>query len=184
MLCNIDSLFVNSKSNIEPQEILSTTDPESDKVHITLKQIVRDWADEGAKERSQCYEPILNELSKHFDINNMTKNQYKIVSNQIAESVNVFRMTFGCSQLVPGAGLARLVYEISLRGFYCEGNEFSLFMLIASNFLLNRCLIDNQYEIYPYVHQFVNNMSREDALVSSRFPDVSPCELNDSSILH
>lgn len=156
MLCNIDSLFVNSKSNIEPQEIRTAIDPDSDKVHITLKQIVRDWADEGAKERSQCYQPILNELSKHFDINNMAKNQYKI--------------------LVPGAGLARLVYEISLRGFYCEGNEFSLFMLIASNFLLNRCLIDNQYEIYPYVHQFVNNMNRDDALVSSRFPDVSPCE--------
>lgn len=82
MLCNIDSLFVNTKSNIEPQELIPATDPDSDKVHITLKQIVRDWADEGAKERSQCYAPILNELSKHFDINKMAKNQYKIVSRK------------------------------------------------------------------------------------------------------
>lgn len=80
MLCNIDSLFVNSKSNIEPQELLPTTDPDSDKVHITLKQVVRDWSDEGANERSQCYGAILNELTKHFDISTMAKNQYKIVS--------------------------------------------------------------------------------------------------------
>jgi carnosine N-methyltransferase len=74
---------------------------------------------------------------------------------------------------VPGAGLGRLVYELSLRGFFTEGNEFSLFMLIASNFILNRCLLSNQFEIFPFCHQFVNNLNRDDPLVSCRFPDVS-----------
>lgn len=46
-------------------------------------------------------------------------------------------------------------------------------MLIASNFVLNRCLMDNQFEIFPYCHQFVNNLKRSDPLKSCRFPDVS-----------
>lgn len=41
--------------------------------------------------------------------------------------------------LVPGAGLGRLAWEIAARGYTCQGNEFSLFMLFASNFILNRC---------------------------------------------
>ena len=76
--------------------------------------------------------------------------------------------------MVPGAALGRLVYEISLRGFYCEGNEFSLFMLIASNFVLNQTLVDEQFEIFPFAHQFVNNLFRSDPLQSCRFPDISP----------
>lgn len=78
--------------------------------------------------------------------------------------------------LVPGAGLGRLTYELARRGYYCEGNEFSLFMLIASNFVLNKCVIDNQYTIYPWVHQYVNNAKREDQVKSITFPDVSPTQ--------
>ena len=43
--------------------------------------------------------------------------------------------------LVPGAGLGRLSYEVAKRGFSCQGNEFSLFMLFASNFVLNRYVL-------------------------------------------
>lgn len=78
--------------------------------------------------------------------------------------------------LVPGAGLGRLTYEVACRGYYCEGNEFSLFMLIASNFVLNRCVVDNQYTIYPYVHQYVNNLTRDDQITPVQFPDVSPVQ--------
>jgi carnosine N-methyltransferase len=126
MLSNVDSLFINSKSNIESREIVPL-DSDSDKVVSVIKSIVRDWTDLGFTEREQCYTPCINEILKHFDAANMQKNQFKV--------------------LVPGAGLGRLVYEISLRGFFCEGNEFSLFMLIASNFVLNRCLMDNQFEM-------------------------------------
>lgn len=55
--------------------------------------------------------------------------------------------------LVPGAGLGRMTYELAYRGYYCEGNEFSLFMLVASNFVLNRCVVENQYTIYPWVRK-------------------------------
>jgi carnosine N-methyltransferase len=46
-------------------------------------------------------------------------------------------------------------------------------MLVVSNFVLNRCLIDNQFEVFPYCHQFVNNFNRTDPLKSCRFPDIS-----------
>lgn len=78
--------------------------------------------------------------------------------------------------LVPGAGLGRLAYELAYRGYYCEGNEFSLFMLIASNFVLNQCLTENQYRVFPYIHQFVNNLTRSDQITPISFPDVSPTQ--------
>ena len=42
------------------------------------------------------------------------------------------------SVLVPGSGLGRLAFEIASLGLKCEGNEFSMHMIIASNFLLNK----------------------------------------------
>ncbi len=39
--------------------------------------------------------------------------------------------------LCPGAGLGRLVFEVVCRGYACQGNEFSYFMLFVSNFVLN-----------------------------------------------
>lgn len=80
MLSNVENLFINSKSNIEPQEIVQIQDPDSDKVHITLKQIVRDWTDLGSDERDSCYKPILNEIMNHFNSSGMQKNQFKVVS--------------------------------------------------------------------------------------------------------
>lgn len=44
----------------------------------------------------------------------------------------------GVSILVPGAGLGRLAFELAQRGYACQGNEFSMFMLLASNFILNQ----------------------------------------------
>ncbi|KAG5671069.1 hypothetical protein PVAND_001283 [Polypedilum vanderplanki] len=160
-LAGTNELFVNAAVNeIHGEDIskngeqLTFFDSESDRVIVTLKQIVRDWTDLGASEREESYKPILDALSENFDITTMEKNQYRV--------------------LVPGAGLARLVYEISTLGLYCEGNEFSLFMLIVSNFLLNRCLFDSQYELFPFCHNFMNNLNRNDPLLSCRFPDVSP----------
>lgn len=80
MLSNVDTLFINSKSTIEPQDISSLIqDPDSDKVHITLKQIVRDWTDLGSTERDQCYKPILDEIMEHFGAEGQ-KNNFKVVS--------------------------------------------------------------------------------------------------------
>ena len=73
--------------------------------------------------------------------------------------------------LVPGAGLGRLAWEIANRGFECQGSEFSLYMLFASNFLLNKCGSVDSYKIHPYVHEFCNNKASKDQLKEISFPD-------------
>ena len=37
-----------------------------EKVRITLKQIVRDWSEDGAVERSACYQPVIDEIVRRF----------------------------------------------------------------------------------------------------------------------
>ncbi|KAL8203279.1 UNVERIFIED_CONTAM: Carnosine N-methyltransferase [Gekko kuhli] len=88
-----------------------------DKLKSTLKQFVRDWSETGKSERDSCYQPIINEIVKNFP-----KDSWDL------SKVNV---------LVPGAGLGRLAWEIAMLGYTCQGNEWSLFMLFSSNFVLN-----------------------------------------------
>uniref|UniRef100_K3Z6U1 Uncharacterized protein n=1 Tax=Setaria italica TaxID=4555 RepID=K3Z6U1_SETIT len=105
------SLF---KLNVPPIDV--------DKVRCIIRNIVRDWAEEGQKERDECYKPILEELNRLFPNR----------SNERPPSC-----------LVPGAGLGRLALEISSLGFVSQGNEFSYYMLICSSFILNQ--YDNLY---------------------------------------
>ncbi|KAI5638098.1 hypothetical protein NE865_09219 [Phthorimaea operculella] len=126
-----------------------------EKVQSVLKNIVRDWSTLGAPEREQCYTPILDELERLFP------------QDEISDRREI-------KVLVPGAGLGRLAWEIAARGFTCQGNEFSLFMLFASNFVLNRCLEANKYTVYPWLHQYVNNLTCEHQLLAVSFPDVRP----------
>ncbi|KAK6152936.1 hypothetical protein DH2020_012575 [Rehmannia glutinosa] len=63
-----------------------------DKVRCIIRNIVRDWAAEGQRERDECYKPILNELEQLFP--HCSRNSPP-----------------AC--LVPGAGLVRLALEIS-----------------------------------------------------------------------
>lgn len=42
--------------------------------------------------------------------------------------------------ICPGSGLGRLPLDICFRGYYSLANEFSYFMLIMSNFMLNKCV--------------------------------------------
>lgn len=81
------------------------------------------------------------------------------------------------SVLIPGAGLGRLAWEIASLGYICQGNEWSLFMLFSSNFVLNRCEQLNSLTLYPWVHQFSNNKKSSDQTRPIRFPDVNPQSL-------
>lgn len=125
-----------------------------EKVQSVLKNLVRDWSEDGAAERNQCYKPIIDEILLQYPLEICEPSSIKI--------------------LVPGAGLGRMAWEIAARGFTCQGNEFSLFMLFASNFILNTCTEVNQYTVHPWLHQYVNNMSSEHQLLAVRIPDVKP----------
>lgn len=52
--------------NLQPVELFKIL-----KVQITLKQFARDWSSEGADERKQCYQPIIDEILAHFNQNEM-----------------------------------------------------------------------------------------------------------------
>ncbi|KAL3229304.1 hypothetical protein MRX96_023621 [Rhipicephalus microplus] len=120
VVANIAHMFenVDHSDDVKPTNQIQATSLDMDKVQAVLKQFVREWSSEGAEERRACFQPILDAISEHFPLNEVDPSTIHI--------------------LVPGAGLGRLAYEIARQGYCCQGNEFSLFMLFASNFILNR----------------------------------------------
>jgi carnosine N-methyltransferase len=128
-----------------------------EKVRGTIKQFVREWSTEGEEERNSCYKPILNELERHFPITENNKYTIRVLS--------------------PGSGLGRLPFEICKKGYISQGNEYSYFMLIASNFVLNRTKKANEYTIYPHIHQVSNVLTTKDQLRPITIPDVFPGDL-------
>ncbi|KAG6768996.1 hypothetical protein POTOM_024611 [Populus tomentosa] len=124
-----------------------------DKVRCIIRNIVRDWAAEGQKERDQCYKPILEELNSLFPDR----------SNESPPTC-----------LVPGAGLGRLALEISCLGFVSQGNEFSYYMMICSSFILNQTETAGEWTIYPWIHSNCNSLSDGDQLRPVSLPDIHP----------
>lgn len=157
---DVGVMFENVPSS-EPIKQISPLPNSTDleKVQTTLKQFVRDWSEEGAEERRTCYQPIIAEVLKRFPPTSVNP-----------KDVNI---------LVPGAGLGRLAFEIARRGFVCQGNEFSLFMLFASNFILNKCRAKNVYKIYPWVQQTDNNILTHHQTMGVAFPDINTSDYDD-----
>lgn len=138
---------------LNPRPVLA----DQKKVQAIIKQLVRDWSKEGLEERNACYEPIIEEILHQFPLDSCKPSDVHI--------------------LVPGAGLGRLAYEVASRGYTCQGNEFSLFMLFASYFVLNKCKVPNAYRLHPWVHQYMNNLHLEHQTQSVQFPDTNPSHL-------
>jgi hypothetical protein len=59
-------------------------------------------------------------------------------NDNVLDTVPCSRNAKSVNILVPGAGLGRLAHEFARRGYNCQGNEWSLFMLLCSNFVLNK----------------------------------------------
>ncbi|XP_068092652.1 carnosine N-methyltransferase isoform X2 [Hyperolius riggenbachi] len=132
-----------------------------DKLKSTIKQFVRDWSEDGKAEREACYQPIIEEVLKSFPKDRCDVSEVSV--------------------LVPGAGLGRLAWEIAKHGYACQGNEWSFFMLFSSNFVLNRCSEVNAFKLYPWIHQFSNNVRSADQVRPVYFPDVNPHDLPPNS---
>lgn len=171
LIADVANIFDNTRHEDDDDQIMDeekkrnnliTTQMDMEKVQSTLKQFVRDWSEEGKEERGQSYGPILEELDRLYgDLDEDDKSRLKV--------------------LVPGAGMGRLSYEIATKGFECQGNEFSLYMLFASNYVLNKCKYRDCYTVYPWIHQFTNNVSSDDPTRPACFPDVDPSELPEKS---
>lgn len=130
----------------------TATSADLDKARSTIRQFYRDWSEEGAPERAASFEPVLEDLRAE----RLTLK---------GTSMNV---------LVPGAGLARLVFELCKDGFNVEGNEISYHQLLASSYILNHCPRPKTHTIYPWIHNFSNHTSRTAHLQSVQIPDVHP----------
>lgn len=138
---------------------LRPTDRDYENLRSTLRQLVREWSLEGAAERSACFTPIIHALLALYNENK--KNDVKI--------------------LVPGAGLGRLAWEISRLGFSVQGNEFSLYMLLTSQLILNHAHTRFQYPIIPFAFPLSNHLSESDSLRIIRVPDVTADTGHESS---
>ncbi|KAF9459394.1 N2227-like protein-domain-containing protein [Collybia nuda] len=123
------------------------------RVREALKHFIRDWSEEGARERDRIFEPILTVLSQ---INPEERAQKKV--------------------LVPGSGLGRLAWEISQLGFDTTANELSFFMSLAFRFLLSdeATTSKNQHHLRPYAHWFSHQRSNESLFRTVSFPDAIP----------
>ncbi|KAJ2486739.1 hypothetical protein IWW37_005503 [Coemansia sp. RSA 2050] len=128
------------------------------KLYGTMKLFVRDWSSEGAEERRLTYGPLIEAL----------EDEYSGIALELRGEVHV---------LVPGAGLGRLAYDICCRGFSTQGNEFSYFMLFASNYILNSSLEKNEHVVYPYIHQFSHVACSEDQMRAVYIPDAPPSNM-------
>ena len=128
------------------------------KMRSTLRLFIRDWAIDGLDERNSTYKPILNELQLFF------KDRPK---KDFESGINV---------LVPGAGLGRLMYEIAKLGFKSQGNEFSYYMLLCSNYIFNNTTKENEFVIQPFIHSFSNIYNEEDPFKEIMIPDENLAE--------
>lgn len=133
------------------------------KAHSTLRQFYRDWSEEGFNAELR---PILNLIMSDLDLARH-QDSGKATSTHGAEA--------SCRDiLLPGAGLGRLVFELSLLGFNAEGNEISYHQLFASQFVLNNVDRADQYNLYPFLSSFNNNVTRSRQLHYVTIPNVHP----------
>jgi carnosine N-methyltransferase len=126
-----------------------------EKARSTLRQLFRDWSEEGRQEREACYEPIFKALRKEALV-------------KVDQKLQV---------LVPGAGLGRLVFELCCAGFDSEGNEISHHQLLASAYILNSCSKAHMHTLYPWIHSFSNHQNRASHLRSVQIPDINPAQV-------
>ena len=131
----------------------AATPSDLDKARSTIRQFYRDWSVEGADERRRCYGFVLGAIDDAF-ANTSNRSEVKV--------------------LIPGAGLGRLVFEFCKAGYTVEGNEISYHQLLASNWVLNYTRPNQQFELYPFVLDFSNVVSREQQLKAVKIPDVHP----------
>lgn len=102
-----------------------------DKARSTIRQLYRDWSEEGIPERHASHSVILSALAENLpSVSAEHRRQHQIV--------------------VPGAGLGRLVFELCAAGYTAEGNEISYHQLIASSYILNDTESAGQHTLCGY----------------------------------
>lgn len=141
-------VFDDIASGTDASAKIDAIDDKMESLRSLLRQAARDWSAEGREER-QLYTAILSRLDRYLP------------RGQDA----------GLRVLVPGAGLGRLAYEVAAMGYETQGCEFSLFMLLMSERILNH---GRPFVVYPYLFPFSNLEHSDHQLASVTLPDVAP----------
>lgn len=131
-------------------------DHHAHKLSGILHAVARDWSAECADEREACYAPLTAAVESSLPL--------------------------GSRVLVPGSGLSRLACEVAGLGMKSQGNDFDLFMLFTSSFILNGLPFKDPttgkrhetMRIHPWLHGLNNRLSHADSLRASEVPDVAP----------
>jgi hypothetical protein len=159
-----DYAFAPRTRNSQPVEKFRGSRIHSGQMHrnqAVLHSLAREWSSYGAHERNQAFQPLLSALRRKLPVNS---------ANQYRQRV-----------LVPGCGLARLPLEIAASGYACEANEYSMFMLTASHYILNGVFQAQSIPIFPWIDRVSNVVHLSDILEPLLIPDVVPVELMNSA---
>lgn len=153
------------------EDAAAVTDEQMSKLSSVLKSLGRDWSAEGRVERDMAYLPIIRHI----------QNYLPFIRQQGAATYSTTDPPRVC---VPGSGLGRLAFELIRLGYTVQGNEFSLYMLLASDFILNNGMFtpDRPLHISPWLLESRNVRTRNDPLETVQIPDVDPYEAILSSV--
>lgn len=151
---NEENGTTTNDSNGNKGGVIWSSDDTVEKVHSVLKSLARDWSKDGAGERAMSYTPILEGIKRNVPLSDEKPTRI----------------------LVPGAGVGRLALEIFALGYEVQGNEFSLHMLLASDFILNGCTTAKPFAISPWITSSRNVCRADDSARKVHVPDVDPLE--------
>mmetsp|Transcript_9940 Transcript_9940/g.24184 ORF Transcript_9940/g.24184 Transcript_9940/m.24184 type:complete len:443 (-) Transcript_9940:159-1487(-) len=140
---------------------VNVTDDQISKVASVLKSLTRDWSIYGRHERKSAYDPIKRLVKKYLPLE--------------SDSVAAQQPT---TILVPGSGVGRLAFELAGMGYSVQGNEFSMYMLLASDFMLNNggriCNPERPLHLSPWLLESRNVHESTDQFCTAQIPDVDP----------
>jgi carnosine N-methyltransferase len=155
--------------NLTPNSsYVASTESQMSKVTSVLKSLTRDWSDEGKAERQMSYVPIIDSVRKYVPVFRSTTSDTPLLSSTPERS----------RIIVPGAGVGRLMCDLCSLGYSVQGNEFSLYMLLASDFILNGPIKSGRpIHISPWLLETRNLHSFDDQTRVVAIPDKDPYEL-------
>lgn len=162
-----------------PKIIIWSSDDSIEKVHSVLKSVTRDWSKDGAGERATSYGPILEGLQKYLPTRTVIETTSKEggQAKQNTEGSVPVPSTRPSRVLVPGAGVGRLSLEVYSLGYEVQGNEFSLHMLLASDFILNGATTAKPFAISPWLSATRNICRADDPVRKVYVPDIDPASV-------
>ena len=119
-----------------------------------ITHIVRDWTQQGQGIRSSLYSWCVDMFDKYQHIKDSKQRELPV--------------------LVPGSGLGRLAYEISIAGYAVEANDVSISMVAVANKILNGHIAAHSRKLHPFCSDFlVNEVDSDLRYDSIAFPDVN-----------